>query len=310
MQTPVTIIAGFLGAGKTTLLNNLLSTVPEGRKIAVIVNEFGKTGVDGRLIAHHGFMVKEVSGGCVCCTLRPELLRVLQMLAAEKAYDEIIIESTGLALPAEMARDVESLKKTHGVTSAGIFGVVDGPLYYRLPTARAMMVNRQLLESDCILLNKTDLLDTGMIASVRDALENTVGNSVPIVETAFANIDMLTFNRLLKVKRTQNEPLYEQSVNSTSGYKNVELTLATPLDIVHLRLFFEKFASIILRAKGILELDTGNRVVQYSTSGFSCEAYDGSADNRLVVILDTRVSGCNELTSELLRLNDSTCTLH
>src|SRR3569623_2130275 len=101
-QIPVTVLTGYLGAGKTTLLNRILSE-DHGQRYAVIVNEFGEIGIDGELVGGADEDVFEMNNGCVCCTVRGDLIRVLQGLmkrhGAKKGFDAIIIEPTGLADP-------------------------------------------------------------------------------------------------------------------------------------------------------------------------------------------------------------------
>ena len=98
-KTPVTVITGYLGAGKTTLLNRILSE-PHGKKFAVIVNEFGEIGIDNDIIVNADEEVFEMNNGCVCCTVRGDLIRILEGLMRRKGtFDAIIVETTGLADP-------------------------------------------------------------------------------------------------------------------------------------------------------------------------------------------------------------------
>jgi G3E family GTPase len=101
---PVTVLTGFLGAGKTTLLNRIL-TEPHGKKYAVIVNEFGEIGIDNDLIVDADEEVFEMNNGCVCCTVRGDLIRIIEGLMKRKGrFDAILVETTGLAKPAPVAQ--------------------------------------------------------------------------------------------------------------------------------------------------------------------------------------------------------------
>src|SRR5258708_18952732 len=101
---PVTVLTGYLGAGKTTLLNRLLSE-EHGRKYAVIVNEFGEIGIDNELIVNADEEVFEMNNGCICCTVRGDLIRIIGNLLKRKGrFDGILIETTGLADPAPVAQ--------------------------------------------------------------------------------------------------------------------------------------------------------------------------------------------------------------
>src|ERR1700712_2542379 len=122
-KTPVTVLTGYLGAGKTTLLNRILSE-NHGQKYAVIVNEFGEIGIDNDLIVGADEEVFEMNNGCVCCTVRGDLIRVLSGLMKRRGkFDAIIVETTGLADPAPVAQtffmdeDVKAKAKLDSVTT-------------------------------------------------------------------------------------------------------------------------------------------------------------------------------------------------
>src|SRR5947199_10784452 len=103
-KVPVTVLTGYLGAGKTTLLNRILSE-PHGQKYAVIVNEFGEVGIDNDLIIGADEEIFEMNNGCICCTVRGDLVRILGGLMRRKGkFDAIIVETTGLADPAPVAQ--------------------------------------------------------------------------------------------------------------------------------------------------------------------------------------------------------------
>src|ERR1039458_3114864 len=102
-KVPVTVVTGYLGAGKTTLLNRILSE-PHGKKYAVIVNEFGEIGIDNDLVVGVDEEVFEMNNGCICCTVRGDLVRILDGLMRRKGkFDAIIVETTGLADPVSVA---------------------------------------------------------------------------------------------------------------------------------------------------------------------------------------------------------------
>jgi G3E family GTPase len=103
-QTPVTVITGYLGAGKTTLLNRIL-TETHGRRYAVVVNEFGEVGIDNDLIVNAEEEIFEMNNGCICCTVRGDLIRILGgLMRRRNRFDGIIVETTGLADPAPVAQ--------------------------------------------------------------------------------------------------------------------------------------------------------------------------------------------------------------
>jgi G3E family GTPase len=165
-KIPVTVLTGYLGAGKTTLLNRILSE-NHGKKYAVIVNEFGEIGIDNDLIIGADEEVFEMNNGCVCCTVRGDLVRILDGLMKRKGkFDAIIVETTGLADPAPVAQtffvdeDVQTNARLDAVVT-----VADAKwLSERLKDAPE--AKNQIAFADVIVLNKTDLVSKPELAEV------------------------------------------------------------------------------------------------------------------------------------------------
>jgi len=165
-KIPVTVLTGYLGAGKTTLLNRILSE-NHGKKYAVIVNEFGEIGIDNDLIIGADEEVFEMNNGCVCCTVRGDLVRILDGLMKRKGkFDAIIVETTGLADPAPVAQtffvdeDVQANARLDAVVT-----VADAKwLSDRLKDAPE--AKNQIAFADVIVLNKTDLVSKAELAEV------------------------------------------------------------------------------------------------------------------------------------------------
>ena len=157
-KIPVTVLTGYLGAGKTTLLNRILSE-PHGKKFAVIVNEFGEIGIDNDLVVGADEEIFEMNNGCICCTVRGDLIRIIEGLMKRKGkFDAIIVETTGLADPAPVAQtffvdaDVQEAARLDAVVT-----VADAKwLSERLKDAPE--AKNQVAFADVILLNKTDLV--------------------------------------------------------------------------------------------------------------------------------------------------------
>jgi G3E family GTPase len=170
LKTPVTVLTGYLGAGKTTLLNRILSE-DHGKRYAVIVNEFGEVGIDNDLIVGADEEVFEMNNGCVCCTVRGDLIRVVSGLMKRKGrFDAIIVETTGLADPGPVAQtffvdeDVRAKTQLDSVTT-----VVDAKhLLLRLADSREAA--EQVAFADQIILNKTDLVTEAELVEVERAI--------------------------------------------------------------------------------------------------------------------------------------------
>jgi G3E family GTPase len=165
-KIPVTVLTGYLGAGKTTLLNRILSE-QHGQRYAVIVNEFGEIGIDNDLVVGADEEVFEMNNGCICCTVRGDLIRIVEGLMKRKGqFDAIIVETTGLADPAPVAQtffvdeDVQERARLDAVVT-----VADAKwLSDRLKDAPE--AKNQIAFADVIILNKTDLVNAAELAEV------------------------------------------------------------------------------------------------------------------------------------------------
>jgi len=165
-KVPVTVLTGYLGAGKTTLLNRILSE-PHGQKYAVIVNEFGEIGIDNDLVVGADEEVFEMNNGCICCTVRGDLVRIIDGLMRRKGkFDAIIVETTGLADPAPVAQTFfmdENIGRKAKLDA--VVTVADAKwLLQRLKDAPE--AKNQIAFADVILLNKSDLVTPDELADV------------------------------------------------------------------------------------------------------------------------------------------------
>jgi len=187
-KIPVTVSAGYLGAGKTTLVNHLL-THKRGGEIGVIVNEFGEVGIDGDLIVADEEALLEIRNGCICCTVRTDLVAGVKLLLerSSRQLDRLIVETSGLADPAPVLQtflaDIELLTR---VELESVVTLVDAANFPR--QIDDGIAREQIAFADLIVLNKVDLLNPGDIASLeRDlrtlnpiaALVRTVNSEVP-----------------------------------------------------------------------------------------------------------------------------------
>jgi len=183
--TPVTVLTGFLGAGKTTLLNHLLAQLP-GKRIAVIENEFGEVSIDHAIIV--GAEEQVLSNGCVCCTVRGDLLRVLKEFGDQnKIYDYILLETTGLANPTPIAQTFlldPALQSRYRLD--GIVTMVDAVnLLRHLDTKDE--AQKQVGFADVIILNKADLVSVGALDEIEDRLRG-LNRTARFVRSTRANV--------------------------------------------------------------------------------------------------------------------------
>jgi G3E family GTPase len=164
-RVPITVLTGYLGAGKTTLLNRVLSE-NHGRRLAVIVNEFGEVGIDHQLVVSTDEEIVEMNNGCICCTVREDLIRAIgRILSADRAVEHILIETTGLADPAPVIQSFfldDAIRRTTRLDA--IVTVVDvRHIAQHWDTEEA---REQIVFADVLLLNKTDLSSESELAHV------------------------------------------------------------------------------------------------------------------------------------------------
>jgi G3E family GTPase len=206
-KIPVTVITGYLGAGKTTLLNRIL-TEPHGQKFAVIVNEFGEIGIDNELIVGADEEVFEMNNGCICCTVRGDLIRIIENLMKRRdKFDAIIVETTGLADPAPVAQtffmdqDVQAAARLDAVVT------VADAMWLKDRLKDAPEAKNQIAFADVILLNKTDLVTPEQLREVEARirainpyakLHKTVKASIPINEVLGRNA--FDLDRILEIE--------------------------------------------------------------------------------------------------------------
>ncbi len=195
---PVTVLTGYLGAGKTTLLNRILSE-NHGRKYAVVINEFGELGVDNDLVVDSDEEVFEMNNGCICCTVRGDLIRIVGGLMKRRGkFDGIIIETTGLANPAPVAQTFFVDEGVRARTRLdAIVTVVDAK---NLPARLidSAEAEAQIAFADVIVLNKTDLVNEAELEAVEASIRK--------------------INRFARIHRTQRSAVAIADVLDQGGF--------------------------------------------------------------------------------------------
>lgn len=183
---PAIVLGGWLGAGKTTLVNRLLRAAG-GRRIAVLVNDFGQAGIDADLIESRDGSVMNLAGGCVCCAIGSDLLEALIALPKRATpFDLVLVETSGVALPASVAR---AARLAPGIEVEGVVVLVDAETVRARADDRHVgdMVRQQLAEADLLVLNKVDLVAGDALPALRAWLRRTAPRA-PIVEAAEAAV--------------------------------------------------------------------------------------------------------------------------
>ena len=169
-KIPVTVLTGYLGAGKTTLLNRIL-TGNHGKRYAVIVNEFGEIGIDNDLIVESDEEIYEMNNGCVCCTVRGDLIGVLERLLRQPGrFDAIVIETTGLADPAPVAQTFFMGEEVREATALDAIVTVVDARHFPLQIRDCPEAEDQIAFADVVLVNKADLVSAAELAAVEAAV--------------------------------------------------------------------------------------------------------------------------------------------
>lgn len=170
----MTILGGFLGAGKTTLLNHVLQT-DHGRRVAVLVNDFGRVNIDAALVVGVAEGALELSNGCICCSLRDDFMATVQrVLERQEPPEHIIIEASGVSDPAAIARGFDEPGIADLVRLDAVLVVVDAEQHLQLRLADLIVATGQLKAADIVVLSKIDLVDEATVVSVETAIHRSV----------------------------------------------------------------------------------------------------------------------------------------
>jgi G3E family GTPase len=261
-QIPVTVLTGYLGAGKTTLLNRILSE-PHGRRYAVVVNEFGEIGIDNDLIVSADEEVFEMNNGCICCTVRGDLIRILGGLMKRRGQlDGILIETTGLADPAPVAQtffvDEDVRRKTR---LDAIVTVVDAR-HVDARLADSHEAAEQIAFADVILLNKTDLVSPPELQAVEQRIR-AINPTAILHRTERCGVDLsavldrqaFDLNRILEIEPNfLAEDDHQHDDQVTSLCLSADRPLNGALLMPWLQRYLAEHGQDLLRTKGILAL--------------------------------------------------------
>lgn len=263
---PATVITGYLGSGKTTLLNRIL-TGDHGKKIAVIVNEFGEVGIDGDLLVHSDEEIIELNNGCICCNIRGDLVRIIEsFLERRLPIDCLVIETTGLADPGPIIQSFfvdEILVRNFSLNA--IVTLVDAKHVSR--HIQSPEASEQIAFADLIVVNKSDLVSQDEIEALQSSL-NSMNPLAGLVATTHGDIDVDAVLQLksfdianaLKIEPSilqEDSHVHEQGVNCVSlrfdGVMNGQLFNKWIYQ------FTQANGPNVFRSKGILNLDDAAR---------------------------------------------------
>lgn len=269
--TPTLVVGGYLGAGKTTLVNHLLRHAG-GRRIAVMVNDFGELTIDADLIEGAEGSVLALAGGCVCCSFGSDLLGALQdVLQRQPQPDLILIETSGVALPAAVARSARLLP---GLRIEGIVLMLDAETVRQRSADPYVgdLVRQQLLDADLLILNKTELCSSTELTELNDWLATMSTPGTPVVPASQARVPpelVLGFQAGLStgldaatgdaLARWAAQPIAQPLAPASDRFVNELIDLSAPLDLQVLLQGLSDPSAGIVRAKGWLTDLAGQR---------------------------------------------------
>ena len=307
-QVPVTVLTGYLGAGKTTLLNRILSE-QHGKKYAVIVNEFGELGVDNDLVVNADEEVFEMNNGCICCTVRGDLIRIIEGLMKRKdKFDGILVETTGLADPGPVAQtfftddDVKAKTRLDAIVT-----VIDAKHFFG-QLEQGSEAEQQVAFADVILLNKTDLVSAEELAKVEDRIRG-INRYARIFHTQKSQIELeaildkgaFDLGRILEFEpdflHSGHDHHHEDEVRSLS------ITADRPVDPDRFQKWMGALLQIkgadIFRSKGILAIQGAPRRYVYQgvhmmmDSAWGTQWKDGEKRSSKLVFIGRNLDGDN-----------------
>jgi len=258
-RIPVTILTGFLGAGKTTLLNYILQQ-QHGYKFAVIVNEIGEISIDSQLVENAKDEIVEMNNGCVCCTVRKDLVKSVQTLIRRGGFDYLLIETTGIADPAPVAQTFLNIPQLQQyVQLDSIITVVDAEQIERqmidVETAR-----EQIAMADFLLLNKTDLVDEAQLARV----EARIAELNPHAQTFRTNHSQVNLKEVLDMaafdvdRKLAVDPKFLDELNHRHHHEiaSCAFTFDQPFSVDRFEAFVANLSlnAKVFRSKGFISI--------------------------------------------------------
>ncbi|MEI6713732.1 MAG: GTP-binding protein [Verrucomicrobiota bacterium] len=261
---PVSILTGFLGAGKTTLLNYILKQ-QHGYKFAVIVNEVGKIGVDGQLVERQKEEIVEMSNGCLCCTVRKDLVRGVQNLLKKGGFDYLLIETTGIAEPGPIAQTFLNIPQLQQlVRMDSIITVVDAEQILK-QLEEAETAKEQITMADFLLLNKTDLVDEAQLQTV-EAKVRELNPHATIFRTNQSEVnlkELLDMHAFDVDQKLAVDPKFLDELSQRHHHEinSISLEFERPFNVEALELFVSELSEKekIYRSKGFLWIEGNPR---------------------------------------------------
>lgn len=241
----INVIAGFLGSGKTTLLKNVLSGLVLREKVTVLVNEFGDVGIDGSILQGENIDMIELASGCICCSMKGDLLRAVQEIATRINPQRLFIEATGIARPADVLETLSHPVLMPLISFEPLVTVIDASKFFLFHRRLPHLYEAQIKSADLLVLNKTDLVDPGDLKGVRSILRE-IAPGIPVIETSFC---------VLEAELLSNEGLHLRLASASDGVRPPSPSHIRSFKHKHEHGAREEFRSFTYREKGTISKD-------------------------------------------------------
>ena len=276
-RTPITLVTGPLGSGKTTLLRHILGTKPA--KIAIVMNEFGKIGIDTKVIEGKNVRIAELGGGCVCCSLLGEFEAAVNEIIEKVAPEMIIVETTGLAEPEALVFNIQEALPQCRLD--GVISVIDADMLVRFPEL-GHTTRLQIEDADILLLNKIDLINPDQIEPLETKLRD-INPTAAIIRTERCRIDPELLFGIGREKEIAPPPHKHQPQFESFAFTS---------DKNFSRDCFERFAddlpASVYRAKGFVRFEDGAQIFNFVAGRWELEPFD--TDRTELVFIGKRIA--------------------
>ncbi len=278
-----TIVTGMLGAGKTTFISNYLDN-SKGRTV-VLVNDFGDFGVDGEVLSRAGLETIELPSGCICCTLKFDLINTLQRILKELRPDHLMIEPSGIASPSGVMEALSAL----GITSYAVITVLDASefLDIYLSGMYGAFFEDQIRNADLILINKTDLADAETVKRI-ESIVDEINPSAILIPTTRAII------HAEELPQSEHTEIHSNTSEHKIPFETITVKIPHTVEFKAFSMSFEslnkKELGNIIRAKALVETDQGPFRFDLSSGRVEITLFDAPVENGRVLIIGERLS--------------------
>jgi G3E family GTPase len=272
-----TIVCGLLGAGKTTFIQEVAKNTRE--KTVVLVNDFGKVGIDGEIFSAGGIESIELPSGCVCCTLKFDLITTLQKIRETLAPEHLFIEPSGVASPSAVLEALDLVK----ISPVTVVGIIDATEFLEFHQSQMFgnFFQDQIVNSDIILVNKTDLVDEGTTTRIIRILEDLNPGGI-IVPTVKASLD----GPLPQVSRSDSSfRKFETHIHHDTF--SITMEKNEPLSF-YKKLFSDLVGGMygnVVRAKALVQTDEGPFRLDIASGMFDCVPFESTVTHSRIVII-------------------------